>query len=82
MIEQVEPSDIKSNLSNIVIIDISTGKNIPGGAPALNTARLECAVVLNWPQSQVVATNPVANSEIVTLDETKSILIVNYGNDR
>ena len=77
---QVQPSDIKSDLSDVAVIDISIGKNIPGGAAALNTARLQCVAVLNLPQSQVVATNPVANSQIITLDETKLVLIVNNGN--
>ena len=74
-----QPSDMKSDLSDVAIIDISTGKNIPGGAAALNTAGLQCVGVLNVPQNQMVATNPVPNSQIVTLDDTKSVLIVSNG---
>ena len=80
---QAQPSDVKSDLSDVTVIDISTGKNIPGGAAALNTAGLQCVGVLNVPQNvpqnQVVATNPVPNSQIVTLDDTKSVLIVSNG---
>ena len=37
MAGQAQPSDIKSDLSDVAVIDISTGRNIPGGAAALNT---------------------------------------------
>ena len=83
VVPQVEPSDINTDaqdLSNITVIDISTGQNTPGGAAALNTARLECVGVLKLPQSHAVATNAVANPQIITLDDTKSVLIVNNGN--
>ena len=76
---QAQPSDMKSDLSDIAIIDISAGKNIRGGAAALNTAGLQCVGVLNVPQNQMVAMNPVPNSQIVTLDDTKSVLIVSHG---
>ena len=42
----------------------------------MNTDGLECVGVVNVPQNQVVATNPVPNSQIVTLDDTQSVLIV------
>ena len=77
--EQVQPSDVKSDLSDIAVIDISIGRNIPGGAAALNTDGLQCVGVVNVPQNQVVAMNPVLNSQIVTLDDTKSVLIVSNG---
>ena len=76
---QVQPSDVKSDLSDIAVIDISTGRSIPGGAAALNTDGLECVGVVNVPQNQVVATNPVPNSQIITLDDTQLVLIVSNG---
>ena len=76
---QAQPSDIKSDLSDVAVIDICTRRNIPGGVAALNTDGLECVGVVNVPQNQVVAMNPVPNSQIITLDDTQSVLIVSNG---
>ena len=45
----------------------------------MNTDGLECVGVVNVAQNQVVAMNPVPNSQIVTLDDTQSVLIVSNG---
>ena len=57
------------------MIDAATGQNIPAGQ--IDTAGLEYVGIFNLPQSGVNTNVP--QSQLITLNETKSALIVNNG---
>ena len=61
--------------SDRTVIDRATGQNIPAGQ--IDTAGLEYVGIFNVPQSGVNTNVP--QSQLVTLDETKLVLIVNNG---
>ena len=71
-------SQVKSDdklLSDIAVIDMATTQNIPAGQ--IDTAGLEYVGIFNLPQSCVNTNEP--QSQLIMLDETKSVLKVNNG---
>ena len=62
-------------LSDVAVIDAATGQNIPAGQ--IDTTGLEYDGIYNLPESGVNTNMP--QSQLVTLDDTKSVLIVNNG---